>query len=90
LISLVVFTLACLISDRRTLDLVNAIAVVPEPGEPGGHQYFADQLTLFEPGRADYPHLLLLAPQCFSPSGITEGITSNKLDHQELIIKIHS
>ena len=22
----------------------------------------ADQLTLFQPGRADYPHLLLLAP----------------------------
>ena len=40
----------------------------------GGHwppQYFADQLTLFEPGRADYPHLLLLAPTMFSPSGIT-------------------
>ena len=44
-------------------------AVVPEPGGP---QYFADELTLFEPGRADYPHLLLLAPpQYFSPSGIT-------------------
>ena len=28
-------------------------------------QYFADQLTLFEPGRADYPHLLLLAPSMF-------------------------
>ena len=44
-------------------------------GGQGGHwppQYFADQLTLFELGRADYPHLLLLAPQCFSPSGITE------------------
>ena len=44
-------------------------------GSQGGHcpppQYFADQLTLFEPGRADYPHLLLLAPQYFSPSGIT-------------------
>ena len=43
-------------------------------GGQGGHwppQYFADQLTLFEPGRAEYPHLLLLAPQCFSPSGIT-------------------
>ena len=25
-------------------------------------QYFVDQLTLFEPGRADYPRLLLLAP----------------------------
>ena len=43
-------------------------------GGQGGHwppQYFADQLTLFELGRADYPHLLLMAPQCFSPSGIT-------------------
>ena len=37
-------------------------------GGQGGHwppQYFADQLTLFEPGRADYPHLLLLAPSMF-------------------------
>ena len=38
-------------------------AVMPEPGGPGGPpQYLADQLTLFQPGRADYPHLLLLAP----------------------------
>ena len=28
-------------------------------GEPGGP--LADQLTLFEPGREDYPHLLLSA-----------------------------
>ena len=39
------------------------IAVVPEPGGPGGPlappQYLLDQLTLFK-GRADYPHLLLL------------------------------
>ena len=28
-------------------------------------QYFADKLTLFEPGRADYPHLLLLALPMF-------------------------
>ena len=43
------------------------------PGGPLAPQYLADQLTLFELGRADYPHLLLLAPpQCFSPSGITE------------------
>ena len=37
-------------------------------GSQGGHwppQYFSDQLTLFEPGRADYPHLLLLAPPMF-------------------------
>ena len=48
---------------------------MPEPGGPGGQlapQYLADQLTLFRPGRADYPHQLQLAPpQCFSPSGIT-------------------
>ena len=34
-------------------------------GDQGGHwspQCLADQLTLFQPGRADYPHLLLLAP----------------------------
>ena len=37
-------------------------------GGQGGHwppQYFSDQLTLFEPGRADYTHLLLLAPPKF-------------------------
>ena len=31
----------------------------------GTPQYLADQLTIFEPGRADYPHLLLLAPSMF-------------------------
>ena len=37
-------------------------AVVPEPGGPlAPPQYFADQLTLLEPGRADFPHLLLLS-----------------------------
>ena len=40
-----------------------------EPGGPGGPlappQYFADQLTLIQPGRADYPHVSLLAPQMF-------------------------
>ena len=42
----------------------------PPPPTP---QYLADQLTLFQPGRADSAHLLLLAwhPQHFSPSGIT-------------------
>ena len=52
-----------------------SITVMLESGGQGGHwppQYLAHQLTLFETGRADYPHLLLLAPpQCFSPSGIT-------------------
>ena len=28
-------------------------------------QYLADQLTLFQTGRTDYPHLLLLAPPMF-------------------------
>ena len=50
---------------------------MPEPGGPGGRmaspQYLADQLTLFQPGRANNPHLLLLAPQSFSSSGITES-----------------
>ena len=32
--------------------------------EPGG-KCLADQLTLFKPGRADYPHPLLLAPPMF-------------------------
>ena len=45
---------------------------MPEPGTPGGPvawppQYLEDQLTLLQPGRADYPH-----PQIFSPAGITE------------------
>ena len=38
-------------------------------GGQGGHcpppPYLADQLTLFQPGRADNPHLLLLAPPMF-------------------------
>ena len=46
-------------------------------GGQGGQwppQYFADQLTLFEPGRADYPPHYYWPPpplQCFSLSGIT-------------------
>ena len=44
---------------------------MPEPPRSLAPQYLADQLTLFQPGRADYPHQLLLDPQCFSPSGIT-------------------
>ena len=57
------------------------VRVKPHSKHSGGRghwfpQYFADQLTLFEPGRADYPHLSLLAPpQCFSSSGITAGNT---------------
>ena len=35
------------------------------PGGPLAPQYLSDQLTLFEPGRANYPHLLLLAPPMF-------------------------
>ena len=48
--------------------LAVAATVMPEPGGQGGHwplQYLADQLTLFQPGRADYPHLLQLAPRIF-------------------------
>ena len=50
-------------------------------GEPGQGQGstgppifdLSDQLTRFQPGRADYPHLLLLHwhPQSVSLSGIT-------------------
>ena len=50
----------------QTLDLHRA--VMPEPGGPGGPltlQYLVDQLTLLQPGRGDYPHLLLLAPPMF-------------------------
>ena len=38
---------------------------------PSPPQYLADQLTLFHPGRADYPTYYYWHPQCFSPSGIT-------------------
>ena len=41
---------------------------MPELGGPGGPlapQYLADQLTLFQRGRANYPRLLLLAPPIF-------------------------
>ena len=44
--------------------------MVPEPGGSGGPlapQYFVDKLTLFKPGRADYPHLLLLDPSVPAP-----------------------
>ena len=34
-------------------------------GGPLAPQYLADQLTQFQPGRADYPHLSLLAPPMF-------------------------
>ena len=50
-------------------------SVMPEPrgpGEPLAPPYLADQLTLFQPRRADYPHLLPLASPMFSPSGITD------------------
>ena len=60
------------------LKCANLGTVVPEPVGPGGPlaspppQYLADQLTLFELERADFPLLFLLAPpQCFSPSGST-------------------
>ena len=37
---------------------IDIAAVMPEPGAPGGP--LADQLTLFEPGRANHLHLLLM------------------------------
>ena len=46
-------------------------------GGQGGHwlpEYFAEQLTLFKPGRADYPNYYYWPPQFFSPPGITEYI----------------
>ena len=45
-------------------------------------EYLADQLTLFHPGRADCPHLSLLDPQSFSPSGITEKQKQNQFFEQ--------
>ena len=44
------------------------ISVMPELGGPGGPwppQYLTDQLTLFQPGEADFAHPLLLAPPNF-------------------------
>ena len=35
------------------------------PGGPLAAQYLSDHLTLFQPGRADYPRLLLLVPPMF-------------------------
>ena len=63
--------------------LSNPTVVVLEPGEgPGGSmapQYFADQLTLFELGKADYPHLLLLAPNVFH---LPASLCCMQLGHQ--------
>ena len=50
-------------------------------------QYLADQLTLFQLGRADYPQPLLLAPQTFSPSGITANWLDLKKDTLKNILK---
>ena len=59
---------------RRTIlgkTFIHRLTVIPEPGGGAGGatapfpQYFEDQLTLFEPGRADYPYLLLLIPPMF-------------------------
>ena len=50
-------------------------SVMPDLGGQGGPlapQYLADQSTLFQTGRADYPNLSLMAPQIFSPSGTTD------------------
>ena len=60
--------------------------VMPElggPEKPLSPHYFTVQLTLFEQGRADYPHLLLLALQCFSPSGITESDILSDTDQHD-------
>ena len=37
-----------------------------------GPPKFCRSVNSTRTGRVDFPHLLLLAPQCFSPSGITE------------------
>ena len=47
---------------------VNYLQWCRNRGGQGGHwppQYLVDQLTLFQPGRGDFPHLLLLAPPMF-------------------------
>ena len=47
-----------------------------------GHQYLADQLTKFQRGRADYPHLILLAPPMFFTFGINVNGIKLILDGQ--------
>ena len=49
--------------DCNFIDGPHCISVMPEPCPPP--QYFANQLTLFETGRAECPPLLLLAPPMF-------------------------
>ena len=60
--------------ERLLLTIVYLLSdAVTEDGEwPGGPlapQYLTDHYS--NKGKADYPHLLLLAPPMFSPSGIT-------------------
>ena len=60
-----------------------AHTVISDAGTGGGGplapQYFADQLTLFKPGRAHYPHLLLLSlPNVYPCFGIAVLVESMK------------
>ena len=61
-------------STTNPLCLVNVVCECPltylcsgagTGGATGPPQYLADQLILFQPGRAEYPHQLLLAPPMF-------------------------
>ena len=50
---------------RTNVVLQLVLLLSSDAGTGGGGKYLADQLTLFQPGRRDYPHLLLLAPPIF-------------------------
>ena len=71
----------------------NMASYYPRMPEPGGPlvppPYLADQLTLFQPGRADYYYW---HPQCFSPSGTTayigifSKIVSNEFTYFNMVL----
>ena len=56
------YSLATYYSPSKTHEVNYSYLPRKDTGPP---QYLSNQLTLFEPGRADYPHLLLLAPPKF-------------------------
>jgi hypothetical protein len=52
---------------------MSAAVIDSYQGRRKGPHFLADQLTLFQPGGADYAHHIItgpLPPQIFSPSGI--------------------
>ena len=63
----------CNFFPKHSHNIVLRSTVMPELGEPLlPPPIFGRPVNPISTGRADYPHILLLAPQYFSPSGITE------------------